>query len=40
MIVIFVLGYLLIASEHVLRINKATFALLMCGLLWAVYDVR
>ena len=37
MIVIFVLGYLLIASEHVLRINKATFALLMCGLLWAVY---
>ena len=37
MIVIFVLGYLQIASEHVLRINKATFALLMCGLLWAVY---
>lgn len=39
MIVIFVLGYLMIASEHVLRINKATFALLMCGLLWATYSL-
>lgn len=39
MIVVFVLGYLLIASEHVLRINKATFALLMCGILWAIYAI-
>lgn len=39
MIVVFVLGYLLIASEHVLRINKATFALLMCGVLWAIYAI-
>lgn len=37
MIVIFVVGYLLIASEHVLRMNKATFALLMCGMLWTAY---
>lgn len=37
MLLVFVLGYLLIASEHVLRINKATFALVMCGLLWAIY---
>lgn len=39
MLIIFVIGYLLIASEHVLRINKATFALIMCGVLWAVYAV-
>ena len=37
LLVIFILGYLLIASEHVLHINKATFALIMCALLWAVY---
>lgn len=37
MIALFVLGYLMIALEHVLNINKATFALLMSGILWAVY---
>lgn len=37
LLIIFIVGYLLIASEHVLGINKATFALIMCGLLWAVY---
>lgn len=37
LLIIFILGYLLIASEHVLGINKATFALIMCSLLWAVY---
>lgn len=37
LLIIFVIGYLLIASEHVLGINKATFALIMCGLLWSVY---
>lgn len=37
MIVLFVIGYIGIASEHVLHINKATFALIMCGVLWAVY---
>lgn len=39
MIILFVVGYLLIALEHVIQINKATFALLLCGLLWAVYAV-
>ena len=37
MIVIFVIGYLLIACEHTLKINKSTFALIMCGVLWTVY---
>lgn len=39
LLVIFIVGYLLIASEHLLNINKATFALIMCGLLWAVYSL-
>lgn len=37
MIVLFVIGYIGIALEHVFHINKATFALMMCGILWAVY---
>jgi len=37
MIVIFVIGYVLIALEHPLHMNKATFALLMCGILWSIY---
>ena len=37
MIVLFVLGYLGIALEHVFNINKATFALMMAGLLWGTY---
>ena len=39
LIVIFIVGYLFIASEHVLSINKASVAILMSGLLWAVYAV-
>lgn len=39
MIVLFVLGYIGIASEHVLHVNKATFALIMCGVLWTVYAI-
>lgn len=39
LLVIFIVGYIMIASEHVLHVNKATFALIMCGLLWAVYAV-
>lgn len=39
LLVIFIVGYILIASEHVLHVNKATFALIMCGLLWAVYSL-
>lgn len=37
MIVLFVVGYLCIALEHIFNINKATFALLMAGLLWGAY---
>ncbi len=37
MIVLFVLGYIGIASEHIFHVNKATFALIMCGVLWAIY---
>ena len=37
MIILFVLGYLGIALEHVFNINKATFALMMAGLLWGAY---
>ena len=37
MIVVFVVGYLMIAIEHVLEVNKATFALLMGGVLWTMF---
>lgn len=37
MIVLFVIGYLGIALEHVFNINKTTFALMMAGLLWGGY---
>lgn len=39
MIILFVIGYVLIALEHVLSINKATFALLLSGTLWAIYSL-
>lgn len=39
LLIIFIVGYILIASEHLLSVNKATFALIMCGLLWAVYSL-
>ena len=32
MITIFVIGYLLIALEHTLKVNKSTFALVMCDM--------
>lgn len=37
MIVLFVIGYIGIALEHVFHVNKATFALMMAGLLWGAY---
>lgn len=40
MIVVFVLGYIIIALEHVIRINKATFALLLCGVLWTFLSIE
>lgn len=39
LLIIFIAGYIMIASEHVLKINKATFALIMCALLWSVYSL-
>jgi Na+/H+ antiporter NhaD/arsenite permease-like protein len=38
-VTIFVLGYLLIAGEHLTRINKAAVALLTAVLCWTVYIV-
>ena len=37
MITVFVIGYLLITLEHPLHMNKATFALLTCGIMWTLY---
>ena len=37
LLVIFVIGYLCIALEHRLKIDKAAVALVMFGLIWAVY---
>lgn len=37
MIILFAIGYIGIAAEHVLNINKATFSLIMCGILWSIY---
>ena len=39
MIVVFVIGYLMIAIEHALEVNKATFALLMAGVLWTILSI-
>ena len=39
MIIVFVLGYVLIALEHPLHINKASFALLTCGILWSILAI-
>lgn len=39
LIVIFVVGYLFIAGEHILSINKASISIIMCGLLWAIYSL-
>jgi Na+/H+ antiporter NhaD/arsenite permease-like protein len=37
MIILFVVGYAAIAFEHLLKINKAAFALLLCVALWIIY---
>lgn len=37
MILLFVVGYAAIALEHLLKINKAAFALLLCVVLWVIY---
>ncbi|MBO4530909.1 MAG: sodium:proton antiporter NhaD [Paludibacteraceae bacterium] len=40
MIVLFLLGYLAIALEHQISVNKAATALVLCGLLWTLYIVE
>lgn len=37
LVVLFCAGYLLIALEHKIRINKSAVALVMCGILWALF---
>ena len=37
LIAIFVLGYVCIAMEHKIKVNKAATALVMLGLIWSVY---
>ncbi len=39
LIAIFCAGYLLIALEHKIGINKSAVALLMCGALWAIFSL-
>ena len=39
MIILFVVGYLCIALEHPLKINKTAFALVLGVLIWLVYIV-
>jgi len=40
MVVIFVLGYMAIALEHPLKIDKAASALLIGVLTWAIYALN
>lgn len=37
MIVVFLIGYASIATEHSLKVNKAASALLLCAILWTIY---
>ena len=38
-IIVFVLGYVLIALEGITKVNKAAIALLMCTTCWALYSI-
>ena len=40
MVAVFLIGYLCIAMEHKLQVNKAASALLTGGILWALYTVE
>ncbi|MDR2475541.1 MAG: sodium:proton antiporter, partial [Bacteroidales bacterium] len=37
MIIVFVTGYLMIAFEHPLRVNKAATALLLAVVMWTLF---
>ncbi|MDD7251026.1 MAG: sodium:proton antiporter NhaD [Prevotellaceae bacterium] len=36
-VIVFLIGYFLIATESITRINKAAFALMMCAACWVLY---
>ncbi len=38
-IIIFVIGYLLIALEHLIKVNKSATAIITGALAWAVYSL-
>ena len=40
MVIVFLVGYLMIALEHPLKINKAGTALLIGTVLWVIVHVR
>ena len=37
MIAVFIVGYVFIALEHKIKINKSATALLMSGVLWTIF---
>ena len=39
MLLIFIVGYILIAFEHKIKIDKAAIALLMCGTIWTIFSL-
>ena len=39
MIILFVVGYLCIALEHPLKVNKAAFALFLGVMMWVLYVI-
>ncbi len=39
MVIVFIVGYVCIAMEHKIKIDKAAIALLMAGVLWVIYIV-
>ncbi|PKP06452.1 MAG: sodium:proton antiporter [Bacteroidetes bacterium HGW-Bacteroidetes-5] len=39
MIIVFIVGYVCIAMEHKIKIDKAAVALLMAGVMWVIYIV-
>ncbi len=39
MVIVFIVGYVCIAMEHKIKIDKAAMALLMAGVMWVIYIV-
>ena len=39
MILLFVVGYLFIALEHKVKVDKSAIALLMCGAIWTIFSL-